>query len=279
MGGTICDSWPIKGRFGDYCSPQMGEGGAHGFEVKYRGGDTHNRVRRIPSHVFVKGGGRQRRSPVRRGNVKEEVFYHIHGMRSLPNIRRRRPSAVRQVSQPYYRNTGGNWRNFRQRNNYAVRWTAGLKINRRGHYTFWTYSDDGSKLYIDHRLAVNNDGLHGWRGRAGGRHLNRGTHAFRAEFFERGGSNPTMDAISSDVFVSKRDHLNMGAIHWEHNVNIRNSVCFLQGYRSHVLMLREALWSEGPMGLGPKVLRARCCKTFGRAPECCKTPQGRARVL
>ena len=56
-----------------------------------------------------------------------------------------------------------------------------------GRYTFWTYSDDGSKLYIDNKQLVNNDGLHGWRGRSGSKSLSAGAHAFKATMFERGG--------------------------------------------------------------------------------------------
>merc|ERR1719215_851291 len=120
--------------------------------------------------------------------VKEEVFYHIHRMHRLPDVRRRRPSSVRQVSQPYYRNTGSNWPGFSQRDNFAVRWTSALTIKKAGHYTLMTCSDDGSSVFIDNSRVVNNDGLHGWRCRSGRKYLSAGKHAFKAEMFERGGS-------------------------------------------------------------------------------------------
>merc|ERR1719238_2103228 len=108
-------------------------------------------------------------------------------MRKLPNVRRRRPSQVRNVKQPYYKNGPGKWSGFRQKNNYAVRWTGSLSIKKAGGYTFWTYSDDGSKLWIDNKQVVNNDGLHGWRGKSGRKTLSAGAHSFKAEMFERGG--------------------------------------------------------------------------------------------
>ena len=109
-------------------------------EVKYRGPDTGNRVVRIPRKAF---------SSVRKflAGLKEEAF-HIGGLSRLPNLNGRRSFLRRIVKEPYYRNTGGNWPGFRHRHNFAVRWTGSLRIGRAGNYNFWTYSDDGSKLWI-----------------------------------------------------------------------------------------------------------------------------------
>jgi len=121
--------------------------------------------------------------------LKEERFYKITpGMRSLPNLNELgTPCDTKQVAQPYYRNTGSNWPSWPEKDNFAVRWTGLLKIRSHGNYRFWTYSDDGSKLWIDNGQVVNNDGLHGWRGRSGSKALGAGTHVFKAEMFERGG--------------------------------------------------------------------------------------------
>jgi hypothetical protein len=51
-----------------------------------------------------------------------------------------------------------------------------------------TGSDDGSKLYLNNRYIMNNDGLHGWRTRWVNRHMSRGgRNLLRVEYFERGG--------------------------------------------------------------------------------------------
>merc|ERR1719157_337861 len=160
-------------------------GGGAGMEVKGQGPDTHNRMVRIPSSVFSPGGSttpppQAGPTPPPQAGLKEEVFYHIHGMRRLPDVRRRRPSSVRQVSQPYYRNTGSNWPGFSQRDNFAVRWTGALTIKKAGHYTVMTCSDDGSSMLIDNSRVVNNDGLHGWRCRSGRKYMSAGKHAFKA---------------------------------------------------------------------------------------------------
>jgi hypothetical protein len=54
-------------------------------------------------------------------------------------------------------------------------------------YTLYTNSDDGSRLLIGDTVVVSNDGLHGMVEIGGTIGLKAGRHAFRAEFFERGG--------------------------------------------------------------------------------------------
>ena len=45
--------------------------------------------------------------------------------------------------------------------NFAIRFRGELAIDTSGIYTFWLLSDDGSKLYINNDLVINNDGVHG----------------------------------------------------------------------------------------------------------------------
>ena len=54
-------------------------------------------------------------------------------------------------------------------------------------YTFFTRSDDGSKLYIDDRLVVDNDGTHGAFWEYGDIILQAGKHKIRIEGFENWG--------------------------------------------------------------------------------------------
>jgi hypothetical protein len=49
-------------------------------------------------------------------------------------------------------------------------------------------SNDGSRLYIDNKLIVDNDGLHGTRQLGGEIHLNKGMYALRVDYFQSGGS-------------------------------------------------------------------------------------------
>jgi alpha-L-fucosidase len=56
-------------------------------------------------------------------------------------------------------------------------------------YTFYTASDDGSRLFINNTLVVDNDGLHGTIERKGTIALEKGYHLFRVEFFEKTGGD------------------------------------------------------------------------------------------
>jgi hypothetical protein len=54
-------------------------------------------------------------------------------------------------------------------------------------YTFYLSSNDGSKLYIDGELIIDNDGLHGALEKQGQVKLSRGKHALLITYFQAGG--------------------------------------------------------------------------------------------
>lgn len=59
-----------------------------------------------------------------------------------------------------------------------------LKVEHDGLYRFYTYSDDGSALYIGENLVVDNDGGHSARRKEGMIALQAGLHPFRLLYFE-----------------------------------------------------------------------------------------------
>ena len=75
-----------------------------------------------------------------------------------------------------------------QNDNFGFRYTGYINVPADGIYTFYTSSDDGSKLYIGNTTVVNNDGLHSYVERSGQTGLKAGKHAVTVEFFERTGS-------------------------------------------------------------------------------------------
>ncbi|WP_343615352.1 family 20 glycosylhydrolase [Flavobacterium sp.] len=56
-----------------------------------------------------------------------------------------------------------------------------------GNYTFSTLSDDGSKLFIDNELIVNNDGIHWLNEAYGAVKLEKGFHKFNISYFDQVG--------------------------------------------------------------------------------------------
>ncbi len=76
-----------------------------------------------------------------------------------------------------------------RRDAFATRQIASIRVPKSGGYTFYTSSDDGSRLYIDKKLVVNNDGLHGTAEAKGRIRLEAGLHEIIVTFFENGGSD------------------------------------------------------------------------------------------
>jgi parallel beta-helix repeat protein len=70
---------------------------------------------------------------------------------------------------------------------FGVRYRGYVDVPLDGTYTFYTTSDDGSKLFIGTTEVVSNDGLHGAQERSGTLGLKAGRHAITVTFFENGG--------------------------------------------------------------------------------------------
>ncbi len=68
--------------------------------------------------------------------------------------------------------------------NFAVKYSGYIKIPEDGFYSFYTNSDDGSKLYIDGKIIVNNDNRHAPMEVSGLSLLKKGFHKIELEFFQ-----------------------------------------------------------------------------------------------
>ncbi|MBM3884024.1 MAG: hypothetical protein FJ387_30690, partial [Verrucomicrobia bacterium] len=98
------------------------------------------------------------------------------------------PTFTTTVGSLSYPSTSGSFWPGGPSDQFAARFTGTLWISVPGLYTFFTTSDDGSALYLDSQMVVNNDGQHGAREVSGTIELARGLHAFETRFFEAGGS-------------------------------------------------------------------------------------------
>lgn len=72
---------------------------------------------------------------------------------------------------------------------YGFEFSGYISIPKDDVYTFYTDSDDGSKLFIGNNLIVDNDGLHGMQERKGVIALSKGYHPIKVLFFERSGGD------------------------------------------------------------------------------------------
>jgi alpha-L-fucosidase len=64
-----------------------------------------------------------------------------------------------------------------------------VKIPEEGIYTFYISSDDGSRLVIDNKMLIDNDGLHGMGEKSKEAPLAKGYHKFKVLFFENSGED------------------------------------------------------------------------------------------
>jgi alpha-L-fucosidase len=73
--------------------------------------------------------------------------------------------------------------------NYGFVFDGLIKIPADGIYTFYISSDDGSKLLIDDKVLVDNDGMHGIVEKSNEIPLAKGYHRIKVLFFERSGGD------------------------------------------------------------------------------------------
>ena len=71
--------------------------------------------------------------------------------------------------------------------NFGVVFEGQIAIEKKGNYKFKLGSDDGSKLYINDKVVVDNDGVHSMKVVEGSVALEPGKAKLRLEYFEKGG--------------------------------------------------------------------------------------------
>ena len=77
-----------------------------------------------------------------------------------------------------------NFAGTRLSEHFCARWSGFVRCPKAGSYIFYTDSDDGSQLFIDGKLVVDNGGSHAMREREGSVSLEAGDHALRLEFLQ-----------------------------------------------------------------------------------------------
>ena len=70
---------------------------------------------------------------------------------------------------------------------FAAVFTGRVQIYQAGSYDFFTLSDDGSHLFVDGSMVVDNGGLHGSEEKQGAVQLSAGFHNLKVDFFENAG--------------------------------------------------------------------------------------------
>lgn len=67
---------------------------------------------------------------------------------------------------------------------FAINYFGYFMVSSAGLYEFMMQSDDGSKLYIDDKCIINNDGVHGVERKFGKVNLKKGLHKINVQYFQ-----------------------------------------------------------------------------------------------
>ena len=79
--------------------------------------------------------------------------------------------------------------NKNRKSKFGFIFTGYININKTGLHDFFTSSDDGSLLYIDDILVVDNNGHHGMEEKSGKAVVEKGLHKIKLIYFDFAGDN------------------------------------------------------------------------------------------
>ena len=109
---------------------------------------------------------------------------------------------------------------------FALRFTGMISIPKAGKYTFFIASDDGSRIYLDDKLLVDNDRLQGMTEKSGTVQLTAGAHPIVVTYFDNGGGDGLEVAWSGPDFKKQKIAANQlsvgGGTETLHDVAIRS---------------------------------------------------------
>ncbi|MCA9320586.1 MAG: HEAT repeat domain-containing protein, partial [Planctomycetes bacterium] len=93
---------------------------------------------------------------------------------------------------------------IRNRGAFGLQFRGLLRIEKAGTYRFFLSSDDGSRLFLDGELVVDNDGAHASREKDGVRELAEGWHPLVLNYFDAGGDESLTWSWSGPGFDRQR---------------------------------------------------------------------------
>ena len=137
--------------------------------------------------AFLAAGAIRAEDDVKPGLIGE--YFDMGGaVEDFPTIAADKKPTVKKVDKQI--NVDSVDENFNGTNlgqHFYVRWTGSIKIEKAGKYKFYLESDDGSRLFIDAKQAVDNPGLHAMDKKEGEVELTAGAHELKVEFFQNEG--------------------------------------------------------------------------------------------
>lgn len=111
-----------------------------------------------------------------------DIPKNIDKMPAIPDTKKPKQAGIL----PNFDNvSGGDFKELED--NFGMVATGFIKIDKDGTYTFHIWSDDGSKLYMNGKQVIDNDGLHGAEYGEVSISMTKGYYPFRLEYFQGAG--------------------------------------------------------------------------------------------
>jgi hypothetical protein len=144
-------------------------------------------------------------------------FFNIgKAIEEFPTIAAERKPDLRRVDpQINYEATADTFPGTNMADHFYVRWLGRIKIPRDGKITFFTESDDGSRVWVDGKIVVDNGGLHAMEEKSGDVELKAGDHDLKVELFENDGyvgcklsweaPNSAKEILPESALIHKKD--------------------------------------------------------------------------
>ena len=124
-----------------------------------------------------------------RPGFQGRFYYMRKHMDRAPNLSSRKPNAIR-ISETIDYSSLDDFQvvapDFPQ-DYFAGVWQGVFQVERAGQYTFSSISEDGSHVWVDSYMVVDNGGMHAAQKVSNSVRLGRGYHSLRADFFKNAG--------------------------------------------------------------------------------------------
>lgn len=153
--------------------------------------DVRSLMFELPPNLDAEPGG----AGLLQSGIKVEYFYPSASNVAVETLAKMKP----QVTE--VRPTVDFWvPKGKPADKFALRFTGSLLVPKAGQYRFYITSDDGSRIYIDGKLVLNHDGLHGMSEKNATTNLTAGSHDLIITYFDNGGGDGLQVAWSGPGF-------------------------------------------------------------------------------
>ncbi len=141
----------------------------------------------------------QRSSPLEESGIRVDYFEPHPANAAIETIQKLTPAASGVVPDITI-----DVPQLKRRDQFGLCFTGSVQVPTAGIYRFFTNSDDGSRLYINGELVVNNDGSHGMKEVSGEMDLPSGSNSLVVTYFDSGGGDGLVVSWAGPGFEKTR---------------------------------------------------------------------------